>query len=91
MKKSKAILVNSLQTISLQRSLSYLMWMVLVRLQKKTLARLQSRWAGARNKVSYLIESKAVIWVVEELLVDLDPNHDGQITEEEFALIFKYI
>ena len=61
MKKSKAISVNSLQTISLQRSLSY------------------------------LIESKTVIWVVEELLVDLDPNHDGQITEEEFALIFKYI
>ena len=67
------------------------MWMVLVRLQKKTLARLQSRWAGARCKVSYLIKYRTVIWVVEELLVDLDPNHDGQITEEEFALIFKYI
>ena len=23
--------------------------------------------------------------------MDLDPNHDGQITEEEFTLIFKYI
>ena len=67
------------------------MWMVQVRLQKKTLARLQSRWAGARSKVSYLIKYRTVIWVVEELLVDLDPNHDGQITEEEFALIFKYI
>ena len=65
--------------------------MVQVRLQKKTLARLQSRWDGARSKVSYLIKYRTVIWVVEELLVDLDPNHDGQITEEEFALIFKYI
>ena len=24
-------------------------------------------------------------------MVDLDPNHDGQITEDEFNLIFKYI
>ena len=34
---------------------------------------------------------KYVIVSVEELLIDLDPNHDGNITEEEFALIFKYI
>ena len=65
--------------------------MALARLLKKTLARLQNRWAGARSKVSYSILSKTVIGIVEDLLVDLDPNHDGQITEEEFALIFKYI
>jgi len=28
---------------------------------------------------------------VEELLTELDPNHDGQISEEEFMLILKYI
>ena len=28
---------------------------------------------------------------VEDLIRDLDPNHDGAITEEEFALICKYI
>ena len=28
---------------------------------------------------------------VQELLIDMDPNHDGEITEEEFSLIFKYI
>lgn len=28
---------------------------------------------------------------MEELIFDLDPNHDGVITEEEFNVICKYI
>lgn len=28
---------------------------------------------------------------LDELLMELDPNHDGEITEEEFLLIMKYI
>ena len=29
--------------------------------------------------------------LVSELIIELDPNHDGQITYEEFILIMKYI
>lgn len=28
---------------------------------------------------------------VEELIFDMDPNHDGVITEEEFSVICRYI
>ena len=28
---------------------------------------------------------------VEELIYELDPNHDGMISEEEFSVICKYI
>jgi Ca2+-binding EF-hand superfamily protein len=28
---------------------------------------------------------------VEELIFELDPNHDGEITEDEFNVICKYI
>ena len=28
---------------------------------------------------------------VDELIYELDPNHSGQITHEEFVLIMKYI
>ena len=29
--------------------------------------------------------------IVDELITELDPNHSGQITFEEFVLIMKYI
>lgn len=33
-----------------------------------------------------------VIFVlVEDLMVELDPNHQGDVNEEEFLLILKYI
>ena len=74
--------------------------MAAVRLQKMTLMQLPNRWAGTRDKVSArkLLLSIAVTnfsscdyQLVEELIFDLDPNHDGVITEEEFNVICKYI
>ena len=32
-----------------------------------------------------------LLMLVDELIFDLDPNHDGIITEEEFNVICKYI
>ena len=31
------------------------------------------------------------MFAVEELIYELDPNHDGKITEEEFSVVCKYI
>jgi len=28
---------------------------------------------------------------LDEFILELDPNHDGEITEEEFMLVMKYI
>lgn len=28
---------------------------------------------------------------MDDFILDLDPNHDGEITEEEFMLVMKYI
>ena len=50
-----------------------------------------SQWDGASSKVSWNKYHTNFDDVVEELILDLDPNHDGEITEEEFYLIFKYI
>ena len=91
MRRNKAILVNSHQTTLQQRFSSYSMLMALARSLYKTLARFPNQWDGVCNKVSLFQTLKYLIVSVEELLIDLDPNHDGNITEEEFALIFKYI
>jgi len=37
------------------------------------------------------VDFSFIQFLVEELLTELDPNHDGQISEEEFMLILKYI
>ena len=67
------------------------MLMALARSLYRTLAKFQNQWVGVCNKVSLFSNLKYSTLAVEELLIDLDPNHDGNITEEEFALIFKYI
>lgn len=38
-----------------------------------------------------IINSFFLQLIVESLIYELDPNHDGIITEEEFGLICKYI
>jgi len=43
-------------------------------------------WNEAKGKCS-----GQIILVVSELISELDPNHDGSITFEEFILIMKYI
>ena len=59
-------------------------------LNNQTLKQLQEQWAGRLNKVS---EKPKVTFfcTVSELIMELDPNHDGKITHEEFILIMKYI
>jgi len=32
-----------------------------------------------------------VTLAVSEMLLELDPNHNGEITEEEFSVILKYL
>ena len=44
------------------------------------------------RKVSkILILNGSYVCLVEEFITSIDPNHDGQITEEEFSGIMKYI
>ena len=88
-KKAQGTLVNSQTIISMQKSSNCLMSMVLARLPKKTFLQLPNLWAGVNSKVSLF--TILTLFLVEELILDLDPNHDGEITEEEFTLIFKYI
>ena len=88
----KAILANFQETTSMRRYSSYSMWMVVVKLPRKILIQLQSRWAGTQDKVSgLLLPLQTFFRIVAELIFDLDPNHDGVITEEEFNVICKYI
>jgi len=54
------------------------------------------QWAGSLHSVSqfvfvYHIDSYFICILVAELIQELDPNHDGKITHEEFILILKYI
>jgi Ca2+-binding EF-hand superfamily protein len=37
------------------------------------------------------LKSMTNILVASDLVMELDPNHDGKITHEEFILIMKYI
>jgi Ca2+-binding EF-hand superfamily protein len=48
---------------------------------------------GLERLITYvkLVCSCLTICVVEEFIMELDPNHDGEITEEEFMLVMKYI
>lgn len=39
----------------------------------------------------FLNFSNQIFSIVDELIFELDPNHNGQITQEEFNLIMKYI
>ena len=43
-------------------------------------------WNEAKGKFLEMIK-----FLVSELISELDPNHDGSITFEEFILIMKYI
>lgn len=38
-----------------------------------------------------LVTYDLCVVIVGDLIMDLDPNHDGAITEEEFTVICKYI
>ena len=50
----------------------------------------QKPWAGANNNVS-CNRYNDYIDLVDDFILELDPNHDGEITEEEFMLVMKYI
>ena len=51
--------------------------------------------AGKMHNVSdlalFILISSILFVKVDELIYELDPNHSGQITHEEFVLIMKYI
>ena len=47
-------------------------------------------WDGLINNVSLFI-AHLIFLSVDEFILELDPNHDGEITEEEFMLVMKYI
>ena len=47
-------------------------------------------WAGANNNVSCNRHNNHID-LVDDFILELDPNHDGEITEEEFMLVMKYI
>ena len=56
----------------------------------------QKPWAGPNSNVSYKICTSLLLiltttFLVDEFILELDPNHDGEITEEEFMLVMKYI
>ena len=53
----------------------------------------QRLWDGARLKVSFFISKQNlnIFFSVHDLINELDPNHDGKITQEEFILIMSYI
>ena len=46
------------------------------------------QWDGQKSNVSLLITNNII---VDDFILELDPNHDGEITEEEFMLVMKYI
>ena len=47
-------------------------------------------WDGASNNVS-INSHNDQLFLVDDFILELDPNHDGEITEEEFMLVMKYI
>ena len=69
------------------------MLMGVERLRGRIWIKWPSRWGGSKRCVSIeLIKTNSYNFcVVEKLIFDLDPNHDGVITEEEFYVILKYI
>lgn len=48
-------------------------------------------WAGKLSKVSNLSKIDNCWFLVSDLIMELDPNHDGKVTHEEFILVMKYI
>jgi hypothetical protein len=49
------------------------------------------QWDGVKNNVSKDLNNLKLKCLVDEFILELDPNHDGEITEEEFMLVMKYI
>lgn len=50
--------------------------------------------SGAIEKEDLETSAKSMGWTnqqVNDLINELDPNHDGRITQEEFILILSYI
>jgi hypothetical protein len=45
-------------------------------------------WSDQQRKSFY---HHLIFLSVDEFILELDPNHDGEITEEEFMLVMKYI
>jgi len=58
-------------------------------LTKKTWWLLVKLSGGKWIKVSNLLFGN--FFLVEDLIIELDPDHSGTINEEEFMLILKYI
>ena len=50
----------------------------------------QKQWDGVNNNVSNNRHNDRT-FIVDDFILELDPNHDGEITEEEFMLVMKYI
>ena len=60
------------------------------RLTEMTSKNVQKQWDGAHNNVSCNRHNDHTD-LVDDFILELDPNHDGEITEEEFMLVMKYI
>ena len=83
---------SSHETTSMRRFLNCLMLMAAERLPNQTSTSLQSKWGGRPDKVSTSNSfSYNFLRLVEELIFELDPNHNGEITEDEFNVICKHI
>ena len=48
-------------------------------------------WDKKQGKWTRSFDVLNINALVEDLIYEMDPNHDGVITEEEFSVICKYI
>jgi hypothetical protein len=81
---------NSQASTSTQRFSNFLTSTVQERLTEMTSMNVQKQWGGVNNNVSNNRHNDHT-FIVDDFILELDPNHDGEITEEEFMLVMKYI